>query len=158
MSYGVGFTYAIKNKLIIGADYYFQKWSNSGNEEYFTEQMDVNQGAPASTVLKDRSRFSAGMEWTPDENSISSYWKRAHYRGGLFYEKSYLQLNGEQVNGYGLTLGLGMPFPRSRSNLNLSAELGHLGSLNNNLLVENYVKFTLHIILYDRWFMKRKFD
>jgi hypothetical protein len=98
------------------------------------------------------------VEWTPNENSLTSYWKRAHYRGGLFYNKSYLFLDNQQINGYGVTFGFGLPFPRSRSSLNLSAEIGHLGSKESNLIKEDYVKFTLNIFLYDRWFVKRKID
>ena len=145
MSYGAGFSYAIKNKIIFGADYFHQQWSKTNLPT--TQQYVTN-----------KSRYSAGLEWTPDENSITSYWDRTKYRGGAFYEKSYLVINGEQLNSYGLTFGLGLPFPRSRSTFNLSAELGRMGSKENNLLQESYVKFTLHFLIYDRWFMKRKFD
>jgi hypothetical protein len=67
-------------------------------------------------------------------------------------------INGEQINGYGVTLGLGMPFSRSLSTMNISAELGRLGTIQNNLIRESYAKFTLHLLLHDRWFIKRKFD
>lgn len=158
LSYGIGISYSLKDRLIIGADYYHQKWSQSRNEDYFLQQLDENNATPAGSLLTNKSRYSMGLEWTPDENSITSYLKRSHYRGGLFYDKSYLVLNNKQINGYGLTLGVGLPFPRQRSTLNLSTEIGHLGSLENNLLSENYFKFTLHILIYDRWFVKRKFD
>lgn len=158
LSYGAGISYSVKNKLIIGADYYHQKWSEGGNQEYFLDQTDAVQGVTPASILADRSRYSAGVEWTPDENSISSYWKRSHLRGGLFYENGYLKLNDHQINNYGLTLGIGLPFPRSRSSVNLSAEIGRMGGLENNLIEENYVKFTLHILIYDRWFIKRKFE
>jgi hypothetical protein len=67
-------------------------------------------------------------------------------------------INGEQINGYGVTLGLGIPFSRSLSTMNISAELGRLGTTQNNLIRESYAKFTLHLLLHDRWFIKRKFD
>jgi hypothetical protein len=77
---------------------------------------------------------------------------------GMFYENSYLYLNGTQINSYGMTFGVGLPLSRSRSTLNLSAELGRIGTTSNNLLKEDYAKFTLHIMLNERWFIKRKFD
>ena len=83
---------------------------------------------------------------------------KSKYRIGLFYENSYLMLNEKQINSYGLTFGLGLPFTKSRSSVNLSAELGQTGTTQNDLIKESYVKFTLHFLLYDRWFMKRKFD
>lgn len=146
LSYGVGFSYGIKNKIVLGADYYHQQWSESiflGEKQQY---------------LTNRSRYSAGIEITPDENSIKSYWARSKYRFGLFYENSYLFLNNKQINNYGLTFGLGLAFPRSVSTINLSCELGQLGTKENNLIKESYAKFTLHFLLYDRWFTKRKFD
>ena len=161
LSFGLGFSYSFKDRVIIGADYYYQKWDQAANENYFLEQADENnlsQTTPSGSLLSNRSRYSAGVEWTPDENSITSHWKRSSFRVGLFYDKSYLYLNNKQIDGYGFTLGIALPFPRQRSTFNLSSEIGHLGSKENNLLRENYVKFTLHILLYDRWFVKRKFE
>jgi hypothetical protein len=146
LSYGAGFSYGIKNKMVIGADFYHQKWSEA-----------IFLGTTQS-YLTDKTRYSVGFELTPDETSIKSYLARSKYRAGLFYENSYLTLNGQQINGYGVTMGLGLPFPRSRSTFNISAELGRLGTTENGLIRESYAKFTLHVLLYDRWFMKRKFD
>jgi len=53
---------------------------------------------------------------------------------------------------------LGLPFSRALSSLNISAELGQLGTTENNLIKESYAKFTVHLLLHDRWFIKRKFD
>jgi hypothetical protein len=146
VSYGAGFSYSYKNKLVFGADVYHQKWS---------EAMFLGATSPYMT---NSTRYSTGLEITPDETSIRSYWSRAQYRVGCFYEKSYLTINGVQINGYGVTLGIGLPISRSYSSLNLSAELGRLGTTDNNLIKESYAKFTLHLLLHDRWFNKRKFD
>ena len=146
LSFGAGFTYAYKNKFTVGADIYHQKWSSASF-----------MGA-TSDYLTNSTRYSAGFEIVPDEFSIRSYWARAQYRAGCFYENSYLTINGQQIKGYGATFGFGLPLGRSRSALNLSAELGKLGTTNNNLIKESYAKFTMHLILQDRWFIKRKFD
>jgi hypothetical protein len=146
LTYSAGFTYSYKNKFTIGADVYHQKWSSAtflgGTSQYLTNS----------------TRYSAGFEIVPDEFSIRSYWSRAQYRVGGFYENSYLTINGQQIKGYGATFGFGLPLGRSRSALNLSAELGKLGTTNNNLIKESYAKFTLHLLIQDRWFIKRKFD
>jgi hypothetical protein len=57
-----------------------------------------------------------------------------------------------------MTFGVGLPLNRSSSTLNLSAELGRIGTTSNNLLKEDYAKITLHFMLSERWFIKRKFD
>ena len=146
LSIGGGFSYTYKNKITFGADVYHQNWSKSsflgGTSEYLTNS----------------TRYSTGFEITPDEFSIRNYWARVQYRVGGFYDNSYLTINGEQIKGYGVTLGLGLPFSRALSSLNLSAELGRLGTTNSGLIKESYAKFTLHLLLHDRWFIKRKFD
>jgi hypothetical protein len=145
-SFGGGFSYSYKNKITFGADVYHQQWSSAsylgGKSQYLTNS----------------TRYSSGIEIIPDEFSIRSYWSRIQYRAGCFYENSYLTINGQQINGYGITMGLGIPFSRSRSTMNISAELGKLGTTQNNLIQESYAKFTLHLLLQDRWFIKRKVD
>jgi len=147
-SFGAGFSYSYKSKIVFGADVYHQKWS----EVTFLGNSAQGQNMTNST------RYSSGFEITPDAYSIRSYMSRIQYRAGCFYEKSYLTINGQQINGYGVTFGLGLPFSRALSSLNLSAELGRLGTTDNNLIKESYAKFTLHLLLHDRWFIKRKFD
>jgi hypothetical protein len=146
LSYGTGFSYTIKNKVTVGADAYYQKWKEvlflGSKENYMTNS----------------SRYSAGIEYIPNMYSIRSYWDRAEYRLGGYYENSYLTLNGNQLKSYGVTFGIGLPLSRSRSKLNLSGELGRLGTTQNNLIRESYAKFTLHVMLWDRWFYKTKFD
>jgi len=148
LSYGAGFSYSYKNRIVVGADVYHQKW----NDVSFLGNSAQLQNMTNST------RYSSGIEITPDAFSIRSYWSRIQYRAGCFYENSYITINGQQINGYGVTFGLGLPFSRALSSLNISAELGRLGTTDNNLIRESYAKFTLHLLLHDRWFIKRKFD
>ncbi len=147
MSYGAGFSYSIKNKITFGADAYFQKWK---------EVLFLGQQA---NYMTNSSRYSTGLEYIPNLYSIRSYWERTQYRFGAFYENSYLTLNGEQLKSYGVTFGLGLPLSRMyRSLLNISCELGRLGTTQNNLIKESYAKVTVHVMLHDRWFYKSKFD
>ena len=146
LSIGAGVSYLFKGKLNLAADIYHQKWSSVtflGNYPEF---------------LTNSTRYSTGIEYTPDEYSIRSYWSRATYRAGGFYENSYMYINGQQIKSYGLTMGLGLPIIRSLSTFNFSAEVGRLGTTENDLIKESYLKFTFHFMIHDRWFFKRKFD
>jgi len=147
LTLGAGFSYSYKNKFTYGVDIYHQNWSQPS----FIEGSSLFH-------LTNSTRYSSGFAITPNEFSIRNYWARVQYRAGCFYENSYLTLNGEQINSYGVTFGLGIPFSRALSTLNLSAELGRMGTTQNNLIRESYAKFTLHLLLHDRWFIKRKFD
>lgn len=147
MSYGAGFSYKIKNKITFGADAYYQKWKET---QFLGEQ---------ASYLTNSSRYSTGIEFVPNMYSIRSYWDRAEYRFGGFYENSFLTLNGSQLKTYGITFGLGLPLSHQyRSLLNLSCEIGRLGTTDNDLIRETYAKFTLHFFLHDRWFYQTKFD
>jgi len=147
MSFGVGFSYSIKTKITFGADAYYQKWKDA-----------LFLGQPVD-YLTNSSRYSTGIEYIPNLYSIRSYWDRTEYRLGGFYENSYLTLNGIQLKTYGITFGVGLPLSHQyRSLMNLSCEIGRLGTTENNLIRETYAKFTIHMMLHDRWFYKSKFD
>ena len=146
VSYGAGFSYTLKNKLTIGADAYFQNWKEA---KFLGQPVDY---------FANSSKYSAGLEYTPNQYSIRSYWERVQYRLGGFFENSYLTLNGQQINGMAATFGIGLPMGRSRSELNISGEIGQLGTTKNSLIRETYAKITVHFLLHDRWFFKSKFD
>ena len=146
LSYGAGISFVKQNKLEINLDYYHQKWSEA---IFFGSN---------NSVLTDLNKFALGAEWIPDKFSIRSYLNRIAYRAGLKYENSYLMLNNQQINDFGITFGVGLPVYRSNSTINVAAEIGRRGTKKNNLVVENYAKINLSVNLYDLWFIKRRFD
>lgn len=143
---GIGLSYNHINKLEINADYYHAAWSKST----FPGKVDE--------LITDQERISAGVEYIPDATSIRSYMKRVRYRAGAHHENSYLMLNNNQIKQIGISFGIGLPFPKSRSTANLAFELGKKGTMNDNLVRNNYTKFSLYLNIHDYWFMKRKFD
>lgn len=145
-TFGIGISYNKPNKLEINADYYYAGWSKS---TFYGK---------ADELITNQSRFSAGFEYIPNAFSIRSYLSRVKYRGGIHYEKSYLQLNNQQINEIGISAGAGFPFPKSKSTANIALELGKKGTLQDNLVRDNYAKISLYLNLYDYWFVKRKFD
>jgi hypothetical protein len=88
--------------------------------------------------------------------------KRVAYRAGMKYEKSYLLLNNQQINDFGISFGVGLPvyipMYRSSSLINVAAEIGRRGTKKNNLVAETYAKIDVSVNLMDFWFMKRKID
>lgn len=151
-SLGLGLSYCQLDKLEINFDYYYAKWS------------DVSLNGPSSlfqtslSKLTNRSRVSFGVEYTPESTSIRSYLKRVQYRAGAHFEKSYLEINNQQLNESGISFGIGLPVTHSRSTLNLAVEFGRRGSIKQNLIRENYTKISLYLNLFDRWFIQRKYD
>ncbi|HKJ80037.1 MAG TPA: hypothetical protein VKA10_10900, partial [Prolixibacteraceae bacterium] len=134
------------NKFEINADYFHQGW---GTANFF--------GSP-NPVLTDLNKFAVGAEWIPDRFSINSYLNRVAYRAGLKYENSYLELNNQQINDFGISFGVGLPVYRSNSTINISAEIGRKGTKDYGLVIENYAKLNLSVNLYDLWFIQRRYD
>jgi hypothetical protein len=140
--YGFGIMLKQNEKWMFGADYSWQNWSKFRA----FDQVDS---------LKNSMQFSVGGEFLPSEKVFTKYWKRVKYRAGFRYNKTYLNLNNTPVNEFGITIGLGLPVPRSLSTINLGLEWGKKGTTSNNLIQDNYVKLTLDVSIWERWFVKR---
>ncbi|HLN74047.1 MAG TPA: hypothetical protein VK205_12185 [Prolixibacteraceae bacterium] len=143
---GVGLSYNQLNKLEINADYYHAAWSKST----FPGKIDG--------LTSDLTRLSAGVEYIPDAFSIRSYFKRVKYRFGIHQESSYLTIKNHQIKETGISAGLGLPLPKSKSTANFAVEFGKKGTTTDNLVQNNYTRFSLYLNFYDYWFIKRKFD
>ncbi len=142
---GFGFSLGKTDKWLAGADIQWQQWEKYS---YFG----------ISDSLKNNLRVSLGGSFNPSASTISSYWKRVTYRGGVRYSQSYLELRGNRINEFGISIGVGLPLPRTRSTINFAAELGTRGTTTDNLIKENFVKFTLGLSIFERWFIIRKYD
>ncbi len=142
---GAGLLFKYNNKLSVGFDYYEQDWSNA--TLFYSNQ----------TFTKSNS-FHGGMELIPDPEALRGYHKRIAYRLGGHYQNSYLKFEDEQLKDYGISFGAGLPLKNQRSSVNLAIEAGRRGTLENDLIRENYLFLSFSVTLYDFWFVKRKFD
>ena len=139
---------------VVGVEVGSRKWSGYRTG---TGASDPNIG--------DSFRFAVGGELTPDATSVTSYLKRVSYRTGFNYTQSPYMPNGQQLNDmsihFGATLPLGtVPRPPeyNQSFINLGLALGKIGTTENNLLRENYIRFMIGISLNSSWFIKPKFE
>lgn len=132
----------------VGFDYTYQDWTKT----IFSPTPDVNF---CSTV---RSAYKLGFEITPDFNDPRYAYKRWTYRGGLYFEETYMQFNGCHINAMGFTLGLSVPVFKWSNTLNFGIDIGQRGSLQDQLVRERYVMFKIGTSLYDIWFQKMKYD
>ena len=101
--------------------------------------------------------MSIGFEIVPNRNSAFTYWERVAYRVGFRYEYTYLNLNNNQINDFGISFGMGLPLRKSKSTVNFGVEFGQFGTTANNLIRENYVRFTLGITMFQKWFEQSKY-
>jgi len=143
-SIGAGFILEKENKWLAGFDFNWQNW-----EEF--------KSFGQSDTLKNRLSFGAGIQFIPDKYSIFSYLERLSYRFGIKYTNSYLNVNGNQLNEFGISVGVGFPVWKSHSQFNLGVEFGKWGTTANELVQENYIKFIFALSIYENWFIKPKY-
>ncbi|MBR2437620.1 MAG: outer membrane protein transport protein, partial [Bacteroidales bacterium] len=137
-----------KDKWMFGIDYVRQNWSDS----FFGETPGVDFKPETSSSIR------AGFEFIPNRYDIRYYLKRATYRFGAYYDKTYINIGGNQINAAGITFGMSLPVFRWYNSLTWSVDLGQRGSLDNNLVRERYIQFNINLNLHDMWFIKRKYN
>lgn len=140
--YGFGVSYHKSNFLTIGIDFETQKWS----------QVTSTRG-----VYDDFYKVAVGLEWIPDYDNISSYFKRTKYMLGASFQNLPYVVSGESLTDFGINFGTSLPVSGS-SSMDLAFKFGRLGSTNNGLIRETYFKFVLGATINDRWFIKRRYD
>ncbi|MCF8366238.1 MAG: outer membrane protein transport protein [Bacteroidales bacterium] len=143
--YTFGFTLKKEDHWMVGADYSWQNWSDF-------------KAFGRSDSLTNTMAFNIGGEFTPSSSITSNYWKRVKYRAGFRYNKTYLNIRDNQINEFGISFGMGMPIPRSLSTFNFGIEIGRRGTTAVGLIQSNYIKFTLGVSVWERWFVKNKYN
>ena len=152
MPQGIGFGLALQNgeNWALGADFNWMQWSKFAREG-------------ANDVLQDAWSVSAGAEFTPKHTTISGYFSRVTYRLGGFYEHGFINLEGNDgvshsINKVGVTVGMSLPLPRTLSKVNMALEVGQYGTREGGLIQEQYAKLSVGVSVFERWFMKRKYN
>jgi hypothetical protein len=144
-----GAQYSENNKLVVAVEGSYRNWT------------DFNQFGRGDSLLNSM-QFAAGVQYTPKYNAIgdNAIWQTIRYRAGIRYNQGNLVLREQRIGELGMTFGLGIPLKRqfAMPYMNLSAEIGQRGSLDNGLIRERYTRITLGLTLNDRWFVKRKYD
>jgi hypothetical protein len=149
LGFGAGFSITKKDNWMAGFDYKYGQWENY---QYF----DRNDS------LVNTHFFNVGGQYIPDFKS-TSYVNRIDYRLGAKYYMSYLKLRDKRINGFGITFGVGLPLRSlairgSRSKINIGVEVGKRGTMDNNLIQENYINAFVGISIYEWWFFKRRYN
>lgn len=145
LSIGGGVSYNNGNKWIVGVNYQSTKWS-----KYMNEIREEN--------FSDSYEASLGAQYTPDENSYTSYFKKVNYRAGIYYKTDPRNENNNQFDEKGIHFGFGFPviYQRKLSNINTDINIGRRGE--NLLISENFVKISFSVTFNDsEWFIKRKY-
>lgn len=148
-----------QQQLLVGLDYKVQDWSKY--EEVFDD-------VTTTDLLKNSYQFSVGLQYSPirdkEANCDLDFFQMMDYRLGFRYNSTYIQLDETELNELGISFGLGLPVSscNSAAMINIGAEFGERGTLDNNLIRERFASVYLGLSLSpwrgDSWFIKRKYD
>jgi hypothetical protein len=81
-------------------------------------------------------KLGAGYEFQGNGTTYESYFTKMAFRGGLGFERLYL----DETNQYFVTLGTGLPLGRRGNMLDIALKYGHRGDVENNLWTEDFFK------------------
>jgi hypothetical protein len=151
-----GFTLADSVKWLFGIDARYQPWS----------QYQGYREGPANT-FQNSWRIAAGGEFLPSVKADAKLFAKLKYRAGFSYQRTNLQVRNTSIDEFGINVGFGIPMTRRLYDefntrlviyaFHVGIEAGSRGTLTNNLIRENFVRFRLGINFNDKWFMKRKY-
>jgi len=145
-SIGVGMSFEKLNKYMVGVDLNLQQWN---------EYRDFDG---LNTDLVNSLRIGIGGEVTPNIASIDNYFARITYRFGFNFEKTPYSLGGTQIDELGMNFGFSLPVA-SFSSIDFGIRYGTRGTIDNNLIKENFVRIYFGVTFNDnRWFVRPKFN
>ncbi len=151
---GIGISLKKGDKWRGEFNYMKSDWGKSGMG---TVTGFANMGSVAFSAT-DTESYRAGFEIVPNRNDIRYYLRRCAYRAGIYYDKAYYKLDGNQINSYGLTLGVTLPVFRWYNGLSLGVDIGRKGNVTGNITRENYAMFVIGFNIHDIWFQKPRYD
>ena len=149
-SYQLGVSVDVPLHWALAADVSYRRWNDL-------------QGSD-SVALRNGITVALGGEWTPNINSLDSYFKRSTYRFGVNYAQiPFATPGGNQLRDVSLRAGVFLPITpgdrRSLSYFNLGVAVGQRGQLGDGLIRERYINVSLGITINDfGWFLKPKID
>ncbi|APY11680.1 hypothetical protein BWZ22_10710 [Seonamhaeicola sp. S2-3] len=142
LSFGLGLTTKLNASLTTSFDYKKLFWDD-------TDQLQNNERYTNQDI------YAFGAEFSPLNKN--SYLGNVKYRLGLNYNTGFLSISDQKIDSYFASVGLGLPLS-NRARLNVAYSYGREGTIQDNLVQENYHKITLNLSFIGNWFNKRKYQ
>lgn len=151
-TYGGGISYNYDKRLTIAADVTYQNWADAK----FTN-LNIGQTQPSTGVFNNRLKVALGAEFRP-KTIGSNYFEHISYRAGLFYNRSYLKVNGNDMNEIGASCGFGFPLATNKSVVNVSFEYINRQCSPVKLITEDHFRISVSLTFNEMWFWQRRFE
>lgn len=146
-SAGGGFSYTYKDKMTVAADVTWQNW-----ERYSFIK-------PTNDSMYNSLTSSLGVQFIPDPTS-NKFFRKMAFRLGSRFSTGELRLRNKPITEFAVCVGVGIPLNtfNTHSSLNILFEYGKTGTLANDLVRQNYFRFSFCFTLQERWYQRVKLD
>jgi hypothetical protein len=143
---GVGVSYGYKDKLLAAVDVTWQNWKKF--------RMSNFRDSLSNNIVT-----AVGVQYVPNSGS-SKYYNKMNFRLGTKISTGYMAIRQTAVSEFSVSAGLGFPIRtfNSRSSVNIMFEYSRLGTLKNDLILQDYFKLSFNFILQERWYQRRKLE
>jgi opacity protein-like surface antigen len=135
-----GLTNVFGRKYIVSGDFVMQDWGS------FSDNTSPN------VKLGSSYRAGLGIEIIPSRDAIA-FFNSMTYRLGGFYEKSFYQVAGNDINNWGVRAGVNIPMS-DYSSLDLGVNYSQRGTTSNGLVKDQFLNFTATINFGELWFIR----
>lgn len=152
----MGFGLALKggDKWTAEVNYLRSDWTSSGMDKVTGFANVGNAVFSASQAQSIR----AGMSYVPNRNDIRYYRKKITYRAGTYWDKAYCNIDGRELQAFGLTFGATFPVYQLHNGLTVGVDIGQRGALDGSLVRERYINFNIGLNVHDIWFIKQRYE
>lgn len=146
-SAGGGVSYTYKDKMTIAGDVTWNNWTKFSFMK------------PSNDTLKNSISAALGIQFIPDPLS-NKFFKKMAFRLGGHYSTGELLIRNKPISEFGVSIGVGVPLTtfNTHSSINILFEYGKAGTLANNLVRQNYFRFSFCFTLQERWYQRVKLD
>lgn len=146
-SVGLGLSYTYANKMTVAADVTWNNW----------EKFQFMK--PSNDSMHNSLTTSLGFQYIPDPLS-NKFFRKMAFRVGGRYSTGELILRNKPISEFGVCIGVGIPLTtfNTHSSINILFEYGKNGTLFNELVSQNYFRFSFCFTLQERWYQRVKID
>jgi hypothetical protein len=147
----------------------FSKWNVAIDFTYYNYK-NFNAGSSLDS-FKNSYTIAAGVEYVINRENEQlqqiNPFKRKYVRAGLSYTKTPFYIEGRQLSDVAFSLGYSFPVGKSslyrrfgmpRPQINLALVYGQRGTLQNNLVKDQYFRAYVGLTLNDKWFKRRRVE
>jgi len=143
---GAGISYGYKDRLLASVDVTWQNWKKFSMSN-------------TKDTLQNNWIAALGVQYVPNPGS-SKYFNKINFRLGTRFSTGYFVIKDRPISEFAVSFGLGFPIRTltSRSSVNVMFEYSRLGTLQRDLVLQNYFKVSFNFILQEKWYQRRKLE